>query len=89
MLTYMYVFMGDHLVWIISCYAFPEEHYVSWSQNFQLPVILSVGLKSPGLSPIHINMSIVVFVQLMVRQSFLWDFNITSTECVYHLNGDM
>lgn len=37
----------------------------------QLPVILSVGLKSPGLSPVHNNMSIVVFVQLMVRQSFL------------------
>lgn len=85
MLTYMYAFRDDDLVWIISSYAFPEKDYIACPRIIQFHEILCVGWKSSRLSSVNISISIV-FVQLMAMQSFVIFF-INSAESVHHVDG--
>lgn len=72
------------LVWIFS--ELIVWYWVtSWCVLAWLPIVLCVVLK-PCLSPIHFGMSVVVLVQLMLRQSNWLDFMCVSSDIIERHN---
>lgn len=80
----MFVFKANYLVLDTNCFAFHwgglsySEHSLVGCTPFVCLLVcvcvsVCVALRSLGLSPTHVSMSFVVFIQLLVGQYCWWD----------------